>query len=227
MASDLLSIGYGGTLRAWHPTPPPPGFFKKLKQWVWTYVYTNLDENARTGYYLFKGLAELRKNSPEVAAKVRIQLWGMIAEGNAVQAKEFGVDDLVEISGHMPKADSVKKLQACDVLFLPLEGRLGSQENFYVPAKVFDYMKLEKPILCMGQEGAATTQILKPSGLGEIVDPYDSQAVAASLEKLVRSKDQLGEQYKADRAYVEDNFSFKVQTGKLAAVMKELLSKGG
>jgi len=221
MGSDRkLKIGYAGSLAAFDPGKPGKkrSFFK---DWFWTYQVDNVDFSTRSGYYLFKALSEGIKSNTISPGSIEIDLWGSIHEDNGAQVKSMGLNDCVNISGYQSKEQSVKRLETCDVLFLPLECGKDGSETLFIPGKLFEYLKLGKPVLCL-TNGGDCADILLRSGLGILVSPYDTKAVANKLSELVKMKENDALRFNADTAYI-NQFSFEEITRKMAGEFNRLL----
>lgn len=214
---QTLRIGYAGSLKAHVPGAEHRPWWGKLTDWFWTYRNRSLQHHTRSGYYLLKGVAEFAKQFPASAKLLKVQLWGMIEAENATQVKSFGISELVEIDGYFSKSESLERLGACDVLFLPLE---TAEDPLFIPGKIFDYLQLGKPVLVLGPDSDCT-RILERAGVGIRVNPEDSLAVANALQQLVQQKDKLGELYSVDREYVETNFHFRNLARRMAEVFEE------
>jgi len=212
MDSDRkLKIGYAGSLAAFDPGKPGKkrSFFK---DWFWTYQVDNVDFSTRSGYYLFKALAEGIQSKTISSGSI---------EDNRAQVNEMGLNDCVNISGYQSKEQSVKRLETCDVLFLPLECGKSNNETLFIPGKLFEYLKLGKPVLCL-TNGGDCADILQRSGLGILLSPYDTAAVTEKLSELVKMKQNDAFSFKADAEYI-DGFSFREITRKMAGEFDRLL----
>jgi glycosyltransferase involved in cell wall biosynthesis len=221
MGSDRkLKIGYAGSLAAFDPGKPgkKSSFFK---DWFWTYQVDNVDFSTRSGYFLFKALAEGIQSKTISSGSIEIDLWGSIHEDNRAQVISMGMTGDVNISGYLSKEQSVKRLETCDVLFLPLECGKDGNETLFIPGKLFEYLKLGKPVLCL-TNGGDCADILQRSGLGILVSPYDTAAVTAKLSELVKMKQSGTLSFTADAAYI-DGFSFREITRKMAGEFDRLL----
>jgi glycosyltransferase involved in cell wall biosynthesis len=69
-------------------------------------------------------------------------------------------------------------------LLLVLGEKQGGEKIY--PAKLFEYLAAQKPILALVPDGL-TKDLLKKSGVGFVVQPSSEDSVAAALEKLYQS----------------------------------------
>lgn len=215
-----LRIGYAGTLMSYDPNQGGGGGMSALKQWFWTYKPDNLNFSTRSGYFLFKGLEALKKRRELTGDDIQIEFWGDIYPDNAKQAKAMGLDDIVKISGFCSKAETQAKLAACDVLFLPLESEKDGQRPLFIPGKLYDYLKLRKPILALAGPSDCLT-IIENSGLGATAPAHDAEKIADVLQKMIEQKDEIAEHFKPNDEYIE-GFNMERLTKKLSSIFDEL-----
>jgi hypothetical protein len=111
-------------------------------------------------------LSRLRANGDELAARVRIRLYGTRSIGmrHAEAARNAGVGDLVE-----ERPERVPYRRALELL---IEGRglliLGADDAGYMPSKLFGYALSGNPLLaCLRKDGPAYALFEAKSQLGQ------------------------------------------------------------
>ncbi|CAN5268613.1 hypothetical protein BH09BAC5_BH09BAC5_11340 [soil metagenome] len=218
-----LVIGYSGSL-SFFDGDEKFGSKRKcsLRDWVWTYNYKVTDPTTRSAYYLFKAISMLKKKYNITPEQLIIDLWGNIHPGNIELAIKLGISDIVQISGYLPKNESIKRLSRCDILFLPMESATGKNKPLFIPGKAFEYMKSGRPILSLAGS-CDCLDILKPSGLLIEFNPTDSNNIADYIYKLI-SERKLLENFIVDTNYIKQ-FSFQNITKKLVQVFDDVLKK--
>ena len=219
MNDQVLRIGYAGSLKGYLPGSEHVPGWRTIADWIWTYRNRTLKHHTGSGYFLLKGVQQFKQQYPDLTDRLKVQLWGLIDPINQQQVKEFSIQELVKIEGYFSKPESAKRLTACDVLFLPLE---TSDDPLFIPGKVFDYLRIGKPVLVLGP-GSDCTRILEQAGLGIRRDPYDAEGIAGTLKELLENKDQLPAMYQADNDYIESHFHFSNLAQKMADVFEEVL----
>ena len=218
-SNDILRVGYSGSLKGYRPGSEKIGLLRPLFDWCWTFRNRNLQHHTRSGYFLLKALSELKKRYPESAQRIRLDMWGLIDPLHADQVRQMGLEEMVNIEGYFPKAESDARLQTCDLLFLPLE---TSDDPLFIPGKVFEYIKIGKPVLVLGPTSDCS-RILERAGLGIQFDPKDTGAIVDGLVELMEQKDLLPSLYEADSDYVKKNFHFQNIAQQMAGVFEEVL----
>ena len=93
---------------------------------------------------------------------MQLRLWGNVDSRNGLQAKKLGISDMVKIEGYKQKEESLALLRSCDLLFLPLESETKAGKPLFIPGKLFEYLKIGKPVLALGGQSDCI-DILKKS----------------------------------------------------------------
>jgi len=219
MDSETLILGLAGNLPYYDPKEYlNPGIFQRVKRSLMDYRSTDYNQPIGKGaHFLFKGIKEYHAHHD---AGLLLKLWGNIDSRYASLAREEGIQSLIEISGFIPKEDSLEKLASCDVMVLTLA--LGSKGNppFSLPGKMFDYFHVGKPILALVEESYCA-QVLRDSGLGIVIDPKDSKAISMALEHLVVEKSEISKKYKLKTGFL-DEFGHGVMVERMAKVFDSL-----
>jgi glycosyltransferase involved in cell wall biosynthesis len=219
MPDPMLKIGYAGTLGTFWPGSDAPQRLQWLRDWFWTYRIKDIDHHTRSGYYLLRGVQQFATRYPDLRGRLEVLLWGLIDPGNARQAAQMGIGDLVRVDGYFTKGESAARIQACDLLFLPLE---TGPDPLFIPGKTFDYLKQGKPVLILGHQSDCT-DILVRAGIGILLDPFDPDAIADQLAALVSSKEALAARYQVDWDYVRSHFHFRELSAQLDTIFLDLL----
>ena len=219
---NQLILAYSGSLNAYTPENKLK-WLNRIKGFFWTYHHDTVDDSTRSGYYLIKAVRILKEKYQIQSDELNIQLWGSIDPVNQKQVLSEGVQEYFEFGSYMDKQNSLKKLEAASILFLPLEksNRKGFK-TLFIPGKLFEYIKTGKPILALAEASDCRT-ILERSGLGICVQPDDPEKIAQVLENIIRKREIL-EAYKPQSDYIS-TFTFENKTAELAAVFNQLIVK--
>jgi glycosyltransferase involved in cell wall biosynthesis len=221
MATEAkLIIGYSGSLAFYE------GKYKRRRNswtdWFWTYNYYSTDPSTRSASYLFRAVALLAKSGRIHKGDLLIDLWGNIASDYKVQAAELGIADFVRIDGYLPKTESLKRTEQCDVLYLPMESPTNLGKPLFIPGKAFEYMQAGKTILALSYD-CDCIDILKPSGLLAVFTPKSENEIADWIEAMIRNEDKRSG-YSPNPDYIS-RFAFRNITAQVAGVFDELLKR--
>lgn len=138
---------------------------------------------SRTPRPLLAALSELIANAVLPRWLLRVNFIGTVtvAEGETVEdlVRDYGLEDCVAIQGVVPYQRALVEMKKSAVLVL----LAPEAQNYGIPAKTFEYIGMGKPILCLGDKGA-TSDLIRQSGTGLVVDPQNIKAIAAAIETL-------------------------------------------
>ncbi|MGC8832835.1 MAG: glycosyltransferase family 4 protein [Armatimonadota bacterium] len=130
---------------------------------------------------LLEAAACLKKNG---APPFRLQFIGNcdMAFGMplAELAKKFGLSNEVEVMGPLRRHECLVFLDRADVLLLLAMGQPNQ-----VPAKLYEYIGLGKPVLALAEDDSETAEIVRRSGAGAAADWRDAEAVRKALLSAV------------------------------------------
>jgi len=120
-------------------------------------------------------------------------------------ATELGVDDIVTFAGERP--DPRPYLASADVFLMP-----SRQEGF--SNAILEAMAAALPVIATDVGGNAEAIVQDRGGL--IVAPEQPEALAAAITKLARTRDELPDMGRFNRARVTERFSLEASARSLA-----------
>lgn len=220
VSNPQIHICYSGSLDGYKPTPSDSKAVS-FAQYFWTYKHNNVDSSTRSGYFLIRAIEILKNKYSIKPEQLKVSLWGMINEINIQQIKEHGLEQYFDISGYLPKEESLKKLKTATLLFLPLEkSNIQGQGTLFIPGKLYEYIKMQKPVLALC-EPSDCMDILIKSGLGIFAKPDSPKAIAEMLFKIIEDRLVLAKMT-PNREYIEE-FSFERKSEELSDIFKIML----
>lgn len=116
--------------------------------------------------------------------------WGASDEFQGRLA-EFGLSAVTEVmAGRIPYRDALKRMAAASVLLVLLHGEGSGEElernrewwGLTVPAKVYEYLRIGRPMLVL-VDGGAVAELLQETGGGSPMQPHDIEGIALSLRE--------------------------------------------
>jgi glycosyltransferase involved in cell wall biosynthesis len=151
----------------------------------------------------YKALLSLCQNHPEVKSDLKVWMIGHVVPKDRMDAKEYGLDQVITFMDFMPHDQILRWILAADVLVMFLDSSVPT----VIPGKVFEYIRAPGWILGMIPEGE-TAEIIRAAGGALIVPGDQPQKIEAALFQLYGLWKQ-GKKPERDRAYVmtnEDNY---------------------
>lgn len=131
--------------------------------------------------------------------------------------RKLGIDDLINL---LPALSYQQALQECadaDALLL----FQGASCNHQIPAKVYEYLRLRKPILGLTPPGGDTGKLLAETGGASIVDLDDEDGICKVIPEFLAAV--RTHSHCIPNAEQVLRYSRGYQTGKLADGLRKLL----
>ena len=139
---------------------------------------------------------------------------------------EHYLEDLCEVQvQRIPYSQAVARMAGADLLVV-LSEPLGSTpeaaterawSHLQVPAKVYEYLRLGRPLLAL-VSGGAVAELLEETGAGSPVPPEDEEGVAAVLREAYANRKEPGVPPEPPAGI--DRYSREHQAAELAAVLE-------
>lgn len=128
--------------------------------------------------------------------------------------KELGIDDLVTFPAAIGYEEALLEMQAVDALMV----FQGKTCNWQIPAKIFEYMQAQRPVLAWVDHGSDTEGVLASCGMADFIAPLsNATAISEVLERFVKA----GNWSLKSSGY--EHFERKALTGQLAELIKRLV----
>lgn len=170
----------------------------------------------------FRALSRLKKEGQVSAAKLRIELRASgFDDVYAPLVRELALDDLVHFLPALPYQQALQDGSGADGLMLFQAANCDHQ----IPAKLYEYLRLRKPILALTSESGDTAAVLRESGGATIVDLASEEAIYRALPAFLAS-------LQADQHSLPDEqkvmrYSRENQARELAACFSQLVNPSG
>lgn len=165
---------------------------------------------------LFQALSRFHAEADAGISRCRLIFIGTTAEDRIRrQAEEAGIAEKVEFVPPVSREECLHRLANADVLLLMQPGA-----ELQIPAKLFEYLQLRKPILTLAGEGA-TRRMIQSTGAGIAITPGDAEAICNAL-KLWAGWHKTGTLTGRFTAQNIEALNFSSLTGRLADLLNEV-----
>jgi glycosyltransferase involved in cell wall biosynthesis len=169
----------------------------------------------------FRAVSQLQRDGKIDAARVRIELRASGYESAyEPMIRAEGIENLVHLLPPLPYRDALQDSANADGLLLFQAACCDHQ----IPAKVFEYLRIAKPILALTSDEGDTASLLRQTGGATIVDSADWQAIYRALPEFLNAA-QTHAHPQPDRSLVERH-SRKAQAKALAHLLDEVIRPG-
>ena len=172
-----------------------------------------------------RAIKQVIDQNPSWSGKIRLNIYGnKFAQAEAV-LKEQGLLDIVSITGTVPYADALQKLQTADLLFMPLPDRLDGTPGDRISLKTYEYLMTDRPILAAVPDGENRNYLGDKPGV-YLVSPFDVEAMAQVIAQLLTVR-LAGKTLAVDRAETRSQISYVKRGEELATLIVDVLKKIG
>lgn len=145
-------------------------------------VYLGVLDKVRNPKFLFESLKRIKHETPEITKKISLSFYGSMEESDKLYA-EKNLSDFVNIYDKVNYDKSLEIMQKADYLLI-IDADLSKINNVgvYLPAKTFDYIGSNTPIIALTMKKSPTSDLLKE--LDQIVITYDYNQLRNTLVNL-------------------------------------------
>jgi glycosyltransferase involved in cell wall biosynthesis len=175
----------------------------------------------RSPVFLLQAIQQWQARDPESGEHLELVFAGVSSATERDIVHNFGVHAEISFPGYIPHSESVALVRTADLLFLPMHTPSPGRCSLTVPAKTYEYMASERPILAAVPDGDAK-DYLKQCGTAFVCGPADVAQMAVILDRIYSD-------WKAKKAVVKPNQAFLAQferrflTQRLADVLEQVL----
>ncbi len=167
----------------------------------------------------FTALARLRASGTVTADDVKVTLRASGSEAlYAAEIKRLGLDEMVTLASHVSHRQALAEQADADALLL----FQGEQYDRQIPAKLYEYLRIGRPIFALVGMHGDTAAMLRDTGGAEIVPLDDVPVIEKQLGEFIRALRE-GRVLKADIDRVRQ-FSRRHGAGVLAELFDRVAS---
>jgi hypothetical protein len=133
---------------------------------------------------LFSALARLKAAGP---TPLRVRFRAPVhADLLHDLAARFDVADLIDVAPALPYLEALREMLQADGLLLMQAANCNEQ----VPAKLYEYLRARRPVLCLSDVAGDTWRVLSAAGVEHMADLADAASIATLLERFLRDRGQ-------------------------------------
>jgi glycosyltransferase involved in cell wall biosynthesis len=130
----------------------------------------------------FRALSRLKKDGQLSSKGLKIDLRASGSEAYYTSLiREFDIGDVIQLLPSISHREAIEDCLQSDALLL----FQAASCNHQIPAKVYEYLRLSKPILALTPNEGDTAAVLREAGGATIVNLADEAAISAILPEFV------------------------------------------
>ncbi len=141
-------------------------------------TYAGIFWQDRTPETFFKALHSVLQEQPSLSSALEVIFVGTFREEHQKLIDQFGLRDIVTVTGYLPHRECIRYLLASDLLWMIVGDTVSS------PGKLYEYLGSGKPVLGLAPDGFMKQAILEAGGTA--VPPDDVDAIKQALLKYVQ-----------------------------------------
>ncbi|WKN43243.1 hypothetical protein [Tunicatimonas pelagia] len=168
----------------------------------------------------FQALAELCTELEGFSQYLQIQLVGQIDYSVVESYQKYGLSSYVKEPGIISRDETLQIIVSSQILLLLLNQAKNAQGR--VPGKLFEYLKANRPILCLGPTNSDVAKIIHQTERGLTAEYSDKNAIIEYIAKLFNK-------FRENRsAYLTSDiseYSVLNQTKKLASHLTQITNQ--
>ena len=171
----------------------------------------------RTPDTFLGAFSEALEENPDFHDSVKVHFYGA---DDYTCSKSFqdlidtlGIASMVEYHHYIDHDRVLLKMASVDLLLL-LQPHCST--NYQIPAKLYEYIAVRRPLLAVAPEGSATSRLVKKYNLGTVCDPDDRASIKSAIAQALKGEIKLPDED------VVNKFSARHMAGKLVEVMNSL-----
>jgi hypothetical protein len=140
-----------------------------------SFTHTGLLGYDRNPVTLFKILKELSGQDNEFKSALKLNLIGQVDYSVHQSIREAGLEDFVHEYGIISRKKTLEIAMGSSVLLLLLNKAFNSKGR--LPGKLYEYLKIRRPVLGLGMKGSDAEKILHETGAGSFFDYEDHENI--------------------------------------------------
>jgi glycosyltransferase involved in cell wall biosynthesis len=175
----------------------------------------------RSPEHLFRALSILRTRNSILSRQLKVELYGPRDERTLHLIETMHLGDIVQYRGYVPHSEVLRRLAAANLLLLVVHN--NDVGRIAIPAKVFEYLALLRPVLAIAPLDAEVAELLQGSASNSVVAFDDVEGIVNAIERAY-AQFVRGELVRRDETFLE-RFERSKLTQKLAEVFDEVTGK--
>lgn len=145
-------------------------------------IHIGMLGKARSHPIFWRGLYQLRNENPELAKHLVVRIYGLTDPVVQEQIGHFEDKSWIEFLPYLPHHEVIQVQRKSAVLLLSVNN-VPSAKGI-ITGKIFEYLALGRPILCIGPTDGDAAAIVNKAGAGPVVNFDDLQGFKKAVLQL-------------------------------------------
>jgi glycosyltransferase involved in cell wall biosynthesis len=175
-----------------------------------------LDRNPES---FFSALHNVIANGIISEDRIEVRLIGDVAlacgQPTSQMIRHYNLEGCVTLLGVVPYREALQNMSRADLLLL-----LAPNQKYQIPAKAFEYIGVQRPILALTEDDSATADLIHSVNAGLVADQKDVDQIYKALKVFfLQANSSTSAWYNGEDVSM---FSRKRLTGKLVEILSDL-----
>ncbi len=148
----------------------------------WSLVHVGSITPTRDVPFLWKALAQRTRHDRMFAERFKLRLIGGVDHSVLANIEKAGLAPWLQRVPHLPHDQAIEEMQRARMLLLPVNNTPNVMG--FLPAKVFEYLAVQRPILAIAPEGSDIQRVI---GNANVMVPRDhEEKIEMAVNELFR-----------------------------------------
>ena len=108
-------------------------------------------------------------------------IFGKLKNEDREVIKKYGFHEIIKEHASVPYEQIIKYLKGADILFLPS----GSDVNYAIPYKFFDYLSVKRPILAVAPQNSGVAEMMNQIDCGRLALINSQESILRNLRAMI------------------------------------------
>ena len=181
-------------------------------------VHIGMMGKSRNHDIFWEVISELRKQNQDFSSDLKIKLYGKLDPSVHESIKRWDLSTCVETHDYIPHSEIVYVQKAAQVLYLSVNETANSLG--ILTGKIYEYLAVKRPILCIGPEKGEAAKVIYDSGAGYVSGFHDKLKLSNNILSLYQD-------YKRKIPFIGgkniEKYSRRNQAGELAELLNKIV----
>lgn len=150
---------------------------------TFTMAHIGLLNELRNPEHLWQALEEILRENELFAQKFRLQLGGIVGQAVTASLEKFPLlKQKTEVQNYIPHKEMLRMIAATHLLLI-VQNKSASAP-LIIPAKLFEYLAVGRPILMIGPDDCHAAEILNQSNAGKAVSHENKKVMKEFIMQI-------------------------------------------
>lgn len=179
-----------------------------------------LDPTDRNPIPFFDAVAALKRSGALTPERVQIVLRATSHDAHyAPLLADRAIADIVKLKPPLPYGEALAEMLSADALLL----FQAASCNHQIPAKLYEYLRARRPILCLTDPRGDTASVARSAGIAETIRLDDVTSISIALRRFLSGDLPPAALIPSDAAII--GYSRSGQATRLAEILDEVVSR--